>query len=366
MDQLVQMVERSDLEGVRGQMRSALTGKGQAWATHLSLFPVVQRVLNPPFINPHLPKMYRIIREFIPYLESDDIPPLVRLEIIEYTRRPKSTGVSKTPDQYSNVSFDRIEAAIRAGEKETAAALMQAFLEQKGREELARRLLLLGSGYLEKSLGHSISCTAFILLEMLERRDQDPWPVLGTLADYFCRGHFGSTPEMRKVSALPIKEELERHLLRATSGDGIVNLHHTITRYAVERVRHLVSEAEYAHMIVCWVEFLGDKKDETPDAVPASGPISEYDRFYRVFSKREEEPVLTTLTDLLSSEKGRKQAGRFLIKGICDLYQGDYNPHHLTGLGSALWVAERYHGSPAIVTNALRQYLNYYFMSMGT
>ena len=49
------------------------------------------------------------------------------------------------------------------------AALMLAFLEQLGNVELARRLLLLGSGYLNRSLGHSISCTAFILLEMIER-----------------------------------------------------------------------------------------------------------------------------------------------------------------------------------------------------
>jgi hypothetical protein len=51
------------------------------WEIHLDLFPSVQRVLNPPFINPHLPKMYRICREFIPYLEWDEVPALVRLEV---------------------------------------------------------------------------------------------------------------------------------------------------------------------------------------------------------------------------------------------------------------------------------------------
>jgi len=50
---------------------------------------------------------------------------------------------------------------------------MSAFCDQKGRTEFARRLLLLGSGYLKVSLGHSLSCTAFILLEMLQRRDRD-------------------------------------------------------------------------------------------------------------------------------------------------------------------------------------------------
>ena len=43
--------------------------------------------------------------------------------------------------------------------------------------------------------------------------------------------------------------------------------------------------------------------------------------------------------------------------------QGNYNPHHLTGLGSARWVVDRYRDSP-IALNALRQYLNYFFTQM--
>ena len=115
MDQLLHMMEQSDLEGVRGVIGEEMTGKGRAWAIHLSLFPLVQRVLNPPFINPHLPKMYRIIREFLPYLKEDDIPPLVRLEINEYTRRPKSTGVARPPRPSDSASFSQIETAIREG-----------------------------------------------------------------------------------------------------------------------------------------------------------------------------------------------------------------------------------------------------------
>src|SRR6185369_13903136 len=174
------------------------------------------------------------------------------------------------------------------------------------------RLLLLGSGYLDRSLGHSISCTAFILLEMIERRDQDPWPVLGALAEYFCLGQFHTTPDIRTTADISQQAEPERHLLRATSGDGIVNLHHTITRYAVERVRHLLSETEYAHMISCWIAFLGSK-----EAVPASDIVAEttpdYASFYRRFSKGEEQPVLSLLAGLIPAPEGRLQLGRYLI-----------------------------------------------------
>jgi hypothetical protein len=366
MNQLLQLMEQADLEGVWGLIGEELTGKGRAWAIHLSLFPLVQRVLNPPFINPHLPKMYGIIREFVPYLEEDDIPPLVRLEITEYTRRPKSAGVARPTSPSSAVSFPQIEAAIGERERERVAVLMQAFLEQQGATELARRLLLLGSGYMDRSLGHSVSCTAFILLEMLARRDQDPWPALDNLADYFCQGRFHTTAELGGTMNLPSAEDLERHLLRATSGYGIVNLHHTITRYAIERVRHLLSEAEYAHLLNCWVAFLGDKGLEAPAVAVSAEPARDYDSFYRPFAKGEEQPVLSALTGLIPTPAGRQQLGRYLIRGVCDQYQGNYNPHCLTGLGSALWVVDRYRDRPAIAANALGQYLNYFFSEMAS
>jgi hypothetical protein len=171
---------------------------------------------------------------------------------------------------------------------------------------------------------------------------------------------------MRGETVLPSREEHEGHLLRATSGNGIVPLHDTITRYAIERVRHLLDEAEYAHMVGCWVEFLGAKAAQVPPADTSGGPAPEYESFYRSFSKRQEEPVLACLSGLVRSEEGRRQLGRFLIKGVCDRYRGEYNPHYLTGLGSALWVVNRYHDRPPIVRNALRQYLNYFFTDLAS
>jgi hypothetical protein len=198
---------------------------------------------------------------------------------------------------------------------------------------------------------------------MIERDDQDPWSTLGTLAEYFCRGHFHTPPQLR-TTARPAPAELERQLLRATSGDGIVNLHHTITRYAVERMRPLLSEAEYAHMLACWIDFLG-AKEATPFTAPAAAAApADYASFYRSFAQRQTPPVLATLAGLLPAPEGRRQLGRYLIKGVCDQYQGSYNPHFLTGLGSVLWVVDHYRDRPTIALNGLRQYLNYFFTSV--
>lgn len=360
ISQLLKAMDASDQDRVSELIKNEITGGNQAWKIHLALFPLVQRVQNPPFINPHLPKMYRICREFLPYLRQDDIPALVKLEIYEYTKRPKLKELPEKHRENLPVSFQKIKAAIREGDPEKVAALLNAFQEQKGKEELAKNLLLLGSGYLDQSLGHSVSCTAFILLEMIERSDQDPWPALAVLADYFCKGKFHTAPPLRKTADLSSEDVLSRHLLRAASGSGLLNLHHTITRYSIERVRHLLSEAEYAHMIACWIEFMGDKEAEIPPPVSSAKEIPGYDSFFQIFSKREEKKTLSCLAGMISSKGGRRQLGRYLVKGVCDMYQGNYNPHFLTGLGSALWVVDQYHEQAPIAMNTLRQYLNYF------
>ncbi len=360
-DDLLEALEASDVARVSKLLRRKISEGGEAWEIHLSLFPMVQRVLNPPFINPHLPKMHGIFRELVPYLGKNEIPALINLEVIEYARRPKLKELPKAKPLNSSVSFSDVEAAISDQDWEKTTVLMATFHVQEGGLELARRLLLLGSGYLDQSLGHSISCTAFILLEMLERVDQDPWPALATLGDYFCKGLFHTTPVLRKSKVFPSDEVLKHHLLRATSGSGIVDLHHTITLYAMERTREFFSKEEYNHMLEMWIAFMEDKKAEriAVDSPRLDTPVS-YPRFYETFSRLEAQPTVAIATGMIGSPKGRRQLGRFLIKSLCDKYQGNYNPHYLTGLGSTLWVVDRYWDQEPIALNALFQYLSFF------
>ena len=359
---LLQAVETADVTRVNDLVTAEIRKGTDPWEIHLRLFPVVQRVLNPPFINPHLPKMYRICRYLLPYLRKEDLPAFLRLEVAEYARRPKLERLPKQSILTSPISFSDIESAIRERDREKTAVLMATFYAQAGGAEFARRLLLLGSGYLHDSLGHSVSCTAFILLEMLERKDQAPWPALATLADYFCKGHFHTTPVLLKTQASYSQDALERHLLRASSGLGIVNLHHTITVYAIEHVRHFLTEVEFDHMIAAWIAFMGEKGLESVKLDQSKANLqNDYSRFYEMFSALEAKAVVTTLQGMVASHQERLQLGRFLLKSLCDRYKGDYNPHYLTGLGSALWVTDRFWKQPSIVVNALYQYLDFLF-----
>ena len=362
---LLQALEASDVTQINELFMEEINNGSDAWEIHQSLFPLAQRVLNPPFINPHLPKMYRVYRELRPYLREDEIRPFIRLEVMVYARRPKLGRLPKAKPWTSPASFKDIESAIREQDWEKTTVLMAAFYEQAGGAELARRLLFLGSGYLSSSLGHSVSCTAFILLEMLDRTDQDPWPALATLADYFCKGGFHTTPALRKTPPFSSNEVFDQHLLRATSGRGIVNLHHTITVYAMEQVRPLFNEEEYNHMIGAWVAFMEDKKAKVVVLDNPKAPLpGDYSHFYEKFSNLDVKSVVAWIREAILSQQGRLESGRFLIKGLCDKYTGDYNPHYLTGLGSSLWVAGRHWKQTPIVVNAFYQYVDFLFESL--
>jgi hypothetical protein len=362
---ILEAIEASDGAGAEKLLMVAVGRGTDPWQIHFSLFPVAQRVLNPPFINPHLPKMYAICRELVAYLEKDRVSSFVALEIREYARRAKMEKIPGAHPSGSTVSFTEIESAIREKDTAKAATLMAAFFNQKGGPEFARRLLLLGSGYLKVSLGHSLSCTAFILLEMLHRRDQDPWPALCALANYFCQGRFHTTPAIETSPPFSPETDLESYLSRASSGRGFTNLHHTITGYAVARVREFFTPAEENHLWRAWMEFLGNKKEEKVTLEGGEpGDSGDYDRFYAAFSAGKANSLAASFRNKIASEEGRRRIGRFLIQGLCDQYQGSYDPHFLTGLGSSLWILGRYGSNQPLATQALIQYMDFYFSNM--
>jgi hypothetical protein len=359
---LLDSIEASDVAGASALLARSIKEGIDPWEIHLSLFPVVQRVLNPPFINPHLPKMYRVCRDLVPYLSQDRIAALVSLEVSEYARRPKMEKIRRENALPSPATFQDIEMAIKENDPGKACVLMAAFLEQKGGTEFARCLLLLGSGYLNNSLGHSVSCTAFILAEMLERTEQDPWPALSVLASYFCKGRFHTTSVPKTIAPTLPKAMPGINLLRATSGLGFVNLHHTITWYAIERVRKLLTQENYSQMANAWIRFLGEKQEEKVTLKGGEAEVVEdYDQFYKMFSELKAGPVAASSIRMIASEEGRYKLGHFLIQGLCDKYQGSYDPHYLTGLGSTLWILEHYWKDTPIATNALYQYLDFFF-----
>ena len=67
---------------------------------------------------------------------------------------------------------------------------------------------------------------------------------------------------------------------------------------------------------------------------------------------------------MIETPEGRQNLSRFLVKGLCDRYRGNYNPHCITGLGAALWVIHHFGNQPALAMKALFQYTDFLFDSI--
>jgi hypothetical protein len=359
---LIDSINNSDPRGARDILASMLEEGRAPWAIHEALFPVVQSVLNPPFINPHLPKMYAINRELAGYLDQEDIATLVRVEVEEYARREKRAPVAKPSLVPVVDDFTGVEKAVATGEVETTAATLSSFLARAGPLPLAKHLLILGSGYLSQSLGHSISCTAYLLMEMDIRREEDPWPVLVSLAEYFCKGNFRKKTALHYSAISDYPEVYLLDLKRAVSGGGIGPLHHTITLYAIERSRHFLDHQEYDHALTMWNKMLGDKaEDLIPASEVASLPLPDFVTFFQTFLESDPIKILDVAKKSLNSMDERNRLAQFLIKAVLQCHNGYYNPHYLTGLGAALWVMDRFHGHPEVVLTCLNQYLDFFY-----
>ncbi len=362
IENLIAAIAQSDTDTSRRTLQKLLQTKQNPWKIHEALFAVAQTVLNPPFINPHLAKMYAIDREFVPYLNTEDTALLLDVEVEEFARREKLPPLEKPTSPPSGTTFSDIEKAIGQSNVAETAIRMESFLQSAGSAQFAGKMLLLGSNYLNNSLGHSVSCTAFILLEMIQRKDQNPWPVLSLLADYFCKGSFQHTPDLQSSSLSAYTEAYLYELQRAVSGTGIVALHHPITLYAIERSRHFFSPGEYDHMLTMWSKMMRQKKEKLLpiEKLDAENPV-DFKQFFNVFSGHNPKPLLNMIGTSLGSKNDRRRIGNYLIKSVLQSYNGEYNPHSLTGLGSALWMMENFSDQQAIVINGVFQYLDYFF-----
>ena len=328
---------------------------------HEEIYPVAQAALNPPFINPHMPKMHRICGGFYHSLGVEDAGRLIHVEVNEYARRPKMAVVRRP--RRSLRKAGGLTEAIRGGDVEGTAAAMDAINRLEGSDALAAMLLRLGGGYLGKSLGHSVSCTSFILQELRDRGPDGCWPSLSVLAKYFCEGGYAEEDETSPVSNRG--KAVEGNILRAVSGTGIASLHDNLTIYAVEKIRPHIDDATYSRVVSSWIGYLGDKGDEPFRLTQGvGGSMLGFEEFERLLQAGEVEKLVQRASPMLASEDGPDIIGVYTLRVVVRNMGGRVDPHVLTGLGSLLWVIGRGWDSPEVKPTALYQYLNYSFGSI--
>jgi hypothetical protein len=116
-------------------------------------------------------------------------------------------------------------------------------------------------------------------------------------------------------------------------------------------------------MIGEWLLFIGSKQ-AMPLSFATSEKIEDYSGFHSSFLNLDAKLMVDLTGGMIASPDDRFRLCRFLCTAVCDLYQGDYNPHYLTGLGALLWVINTCHYDSGLVQNALYQYLAFYFKGL--
>ena len=111
-----------------------------------------------------------------------------------------------------------------------------------------------------------------------------------------------------------------------------------------------------------WNKMLGDKIEDLISVQDvASLSLPDYFTFYRSFLESDPIKILDVVKKSLVSEDERNRLAHFLIKAVLQCYNGNYNPHYLTGLGSALWTMNRFYDHPDLVLTCLNQYLDFFY-----
>jgi hypothetical protein len=114
-------------------------------------------------------------------------------------------------------------------------------------------------------------------------------------------------------------------------------------------------------MLTSWIEYVGDKRVELFPLERELDVPEDYGQFYRIFSDLDASETVNSLAGLLDTDLKRRQMGQFIIKGLCQRYKTDYNPHFVTGLGSIMWLIGRYWNQPDIVLTGLHQYISFFY-----
>ncbi len=322
---------------------------------HGEIYPIAQVALNPPFINPHMPKMYRICGGFYQSLGVEDAERLLRVEVNEYSRREKMKEVRRPEGPREAGS---LKEAIRGGDVEETAAAMDTINRKNGSGALGAQLLRLGSGYLDGSLGHAVSCTSFILQELGDRGPSSCWPSISVLADYFCKGGYAEEDETGTVTER--EETIGENILRAVSDTGIASLHDTLTIFAIAKSRPNLDDSTYFRLVGSWIRYLGDKRAEPFRVKRSSGEGRlEFGEFEDLFLAGDVEKLVTRASAMLTGEEGVALLSDYLLRGVIRNQGNRADPHVFTGLGSIRWVIGTHWDSPDVKPTALYQYLDY-------
>jgi hypothetical protein len=207
-------------------------------------------------------------------------------------------------------------------------------------ENLARALLLRGSRNIPDTLGHSVSCFYPIVEDLVLKNHPLRATAIFTYIMYLAR-FSGDEGRVSRGREEPYTELNLNNLLRlASSGNGIVNLHHTITFYIVsswDAASCRPGDRSMMWVLADWLR--GEAVDkERENSVCSYRRMSTLPDTYRSFNNafhiNELNEAMPVLIGLL--ERQRDRAIDWIFRYYASRCNGLWNPHYFTGLYCAI------------------------------
>ncbi|RAK11731.1 hypothetical protein C8C77_10141 [Halanaerobium saccharolyticum] len=236
-------------------------------------------------------------------------------------------------------TYSKLGEEINNGNSHNAFYYALGILEHQP-EQLKEYLINLGMERIPDSLGHSVSCFFPVMRDLVNHhKDVSATGVLSYIM-YLCRysyqGKYNSDQQKRQK---PSQEELEELGLKATSGSGIVNLHHMITNYTF----FMLEDSSFYQQLPPYSileNYFGSKKIEQKRLELAENnqektQIAEnYQQFKDNFSLKSYQKELDFLFYNLA--ENYKETVSHLHQLFAEYYNPHWNPHYYTGLYCAL------------------------------
>lgn len=235
-------------------------------------------------------------------------------------------------------------------------------------DPMIQALLMHGAHAVPETLGHSFSCFLQVMEDIVRTGHSAQASALLSYVMYLCRFSYPDDLLQAEEEAEKIPADFSRFIMYCASGDGIVNLHHTITLYLFmqwEKAEFNEETVVPYGILADWAgekAFDTDRKDRvSPPAPPRIDPADTYTEFEQEFSFDDLERSMLYLFANLEAQPDK--AADFIFRLYTSRYGSlsGWDPHYITGLYSALGLFLNHEtGDPAAPRMALDQAVRYF------
>lgn len=342
---LKEAVIKKDEEAVKKAI-SSLEGK-ENWSLVIiidELLPLALMESNLRFGNFHCVKMTLFLRKlavegYFSKATERELARVIALELVErewISIHADRTGYAKrdTP-----ASIEKMIEELNRSNVHNAFYYATGLLKEKP-TLLLQTLLTLGASFIPRTLGHSLSCFFPVVEDVIATDHPQADTALLSYIMYLSR--YDCSKDVLEKEYGRAKEDFDYDvfLKLCASGDGVVNMHHTITFYiATEWERAFFNEkrANLYGLLSDWLSGKELDREREQRAVEAkyTGKLPEtYEEFSSQFSFEKLDELTACVFQMLNEKP--KGIVDWLFRLYASYYTRDWDPHYYTDLYSVL------------------------------